>query len=158
MRSPAFIRAWSFGTGLLFGLGLVLSEMIDPARVLGFFDVAGTWDPTLGFVMAGALAVTVPGYRLVLARKGPLLDTRFHLPTRHDIDARLVGGAVLFGIGWGLAGYCPAPAMASLGLGSVKAAVFLACMIVGMLIYRAWLSPAARQRGPASGAAGGAAS
>ena len=93
--------------GLLFGLGLAVSGMTDPARVIGFLDVAGAWDPTLIFVLGGAVVTTFIGYRLVWRRQAPVLDVRFQLPTRRDLDGRLLGGAALFGIGWGLTGYCP---------------------------------------------------
>lgn len=122
--------------GLLFGAGLALSGMIDPAKVLGFLDVAGDWDPSLAFVMGGALAVTLLGYRLVLRRPHPLFDAAFHLPTRRDIDARLLGGAALFGIGWGLAGYCPGPALASLGFGGRGVLTFVLAMLAGMALFR----------------------
>ncbi|WP_114394546.1 DUF6691 family protein [Oleisolibacter albus] len=122
--------------GLLFGAGLALSGMIDPAKVLGFLDVAGDWDPSLAFVMGGALAVTLLGYRLVLRRPHPLFDAAFHLPSRRDIDARLLGGAALFGIGWGLAGYCPGPALASLGFGGRGVLTFVLAMLAGMALFR----------------------
>ena len=119
--------------GLIFGLGLAVSGMIDPARVRGFLDLFGTWDPSLAFVMGGALAVAVPGFRLVLRGSRPVLAPAFDLPTRRDLDARLIGGAALFGIGWGLAGYCPGPAIAALTLGAPATYVFLAAMLAGML-------------------------
>src|SRR5262245_65236339 len=97
-------------TGIVFGLGLVISGLANPAKVLNFLDVAGTWDPSLAFVMGGAVATTWLGYRLVLARPKPVCDTRFHLPTSTAIDRRLLAGAAVFGVGWGLAGYCPGPA------------------------------------------------
>ena len=126
----------TFLTGLLFGAGLAVSDMIDPARVLAFLDVAGAWDPTLAFVMAGALAVTAIGYRLVFRRPRPALAVRFALPTRTDLDMRLIGGATLFGIGWGLAGYCPGPAIAGLSLARWETAVFVAAMLAGMAVTR----------------------
>ncbi len=118
--------------GILFGLGLGLAGMTDPAIVLGFLDVAGDWNPALAFVMGGALAVTFAGYRLVLRRPRPLWAQRFHLPTATAIDARLLGGAALFGIGWGLAGWCPGPAIASLGGASGPLLAFLAAMLAGL--------------------------
>ncbi|MCH4813554.1 MULTISPECIES: DUF6691 family protein [Vreelandella] len=99
--------------GLLFGLGLAIGGMTDPTRVLNFLDVFGDWDPTLMFVLGGAVTTTFIGYRLVLRRSQPLFAQAFQLPTRRDLDGRLMGGAVLFGIGWGLSGYCPGPAFAS---------------------------------------------
>ena len=100
---------FSLLAGVIFGAGLTLSDMVNPARVLNFLDVAGSWDPTLIFVMAGGLAVTTLGYKLILRRSSPVADDRFHLPTRRQIDLPLVGGAALFGVGWGLAGILPGP-------------------------------------------------
>jgi uncharacterized membrane protein YedE/YeeE len=126
----------ALAAGLLFGAGLALGGMTDPAVVLGFLDVAGAWNPTLAFVMGGALAVTFVGYRLVFRRAGPLLDGRFALPTAHAIDARLLGGAALFGAGWGLAGYCPGPALASLPAAHLGTAVFVLAMLAGLALAR----------------------
>ena len=100
--------------GLLFGLGLAISQMTNPAKVLNFLDITGTWDPTLAFVMGGAVLVTLISFRFILKQDRPLFEGQFHLPTRSDIDGRLLGGAALFGIGWGLAGYCPGPGIAAL--------------------------------------------
>ena len=126
------MRPWiAFAAGLLFGLGLSLGGMTQPAVVLGFLDIFGAWDPRLVFVMAGAVLTTAVGYRLVLRRTRPLLAERFQWPTSRRIDARLVGGAALFGIGWGIAGYCPGPALASLGAGAPALLVLVACMIAG---------------------------
>lgn len=125
--------------GLLFGAGLALGGMTQPGKVVGFLDLAGSWDPSLAFVMGGALLVTVPMFALARRRTQPLFDNRFHLPTRKDIDTRLVTGAALFGIGWGLAGYCPGPALASLSAAQMPAAMFCVAMIAGMGI-EAWLS------------------
>ena len=102
-------------TGLVFGVGIAVSGMMDPAKVLNFFDVAGTWDPSLAFVMGGALIVTFIGYRLVWKRNAPLFGGRFQVPTGTDIDMKLVGGSALFGIGWGIAGFCPGAAIPALG-------------------------------------------
>ena len=113
-----------FLTGLVFSLGLTLSGMTDPARVVGFLDVAGDWDPTLIFVLGGAVITTFLGYRLVWRRGTPLLGERFQLPTRRDIDGRLLLGAALFGIGWGLSGYCPGPAIVSSSAMSLPLAGF----------------------------------
>lgn len=120
-------------TGIIFGAGLALSDMVNPARVLNFLDFAGNWDPTLMFVMAGGLAVTTLGYRLVFRRKAPVADSQFHLPTARQIDLPLVGGAALFGIGWGLAGICPGPAFADLVTLEPKVLLFVAAMLVGMV-------------------------
>lgn len=118
--------------GLVFGIGLVLSGMVDPAKVMNFLDIAGTWDASLAFVMGAAVLVTSVGYRLVVGQGKPLFEEKFFLPTTSDIDLRLVGGAALFGIGWGLAGFCPGPALTSLILGSEGTVVFVAAMIAGM--------------------------
>ena len=126
------MRPWiAFAAGLLFGLGLSLGGMTQPAVVLGFLDIFGAWDPRLVFVMAGAVLTTAVGYRLLLRRPRPLLAERFQWPTLRRIDVRLVGGAALFGIGWGIAGYCPGPALASLGAGVPALLVLVACMIAG---------------------------
>lgn len=122
--------------GLIFGAGIALSGMIDPAKVLNFFDIAGSWDPSLAFVMGGALIVTAIGYRLVLKRPAPLLDTRFHLPARKDIDLPLLAGAGLFGIGWGIAGFCPGGSIPALGLGEPAALIFVASMVCGIAATR----------------------
>lgn len=122
--------------GMLFGAGLTLSQMVNPVKVIGFLDFAGiadgSWDPSLAFVMVGALAVTFAGYRYALALGRPLAAPEFHLPTRTDIDARLAIGAALFGAGWGLAGYCPGPALASLAFGRIEVLVFVLTMLVGI--------------------------
>lgn len=135
LRLPA---AWL--AGLLFGLGLVLSRMSDPRVVLGFLGVAGAFDPTLLFVLAGAVGVTAIAFRQVLRRSRPVLDERFHLPTSRTIDARLVLGAAIFGIGWGLAGYCPGPALVALGGGLREALYFVPAMLVGGIGYRWWIA------------------
>jgi hypothetical protein len=123
--------AAAFGCGSLFGLGLAMAEMTDPARVIGFLDIAGAWDLTLALVMTGALAVSVPLFPLVLKQPHPLLAARFSLPTKRDIDGRLLAGAALFGIGWGLAGLCPGPAIAALTTRSPAVLMFVAAMIAG---------------------------
>ena len=125
--------------GLLFGFGLALAHMVEPAKIIGFLDIAGAWDPSLALVMAGAVIVTLVAYRLILRRPGPLLAPRFHLPTRQDLDRSLVAGAGIFGIGWGIAGYCPGPGLAALGLGTWEAPVFVAALAAGSLSYK-WLS------------------
>jgi uncharacterized membrane protein YedE/YeeE len=126
----------AFAIGLIFGLGIAISGMINPAKVLNFFDLAGTWDPSLAFVMAGALAVAIPGYRLVLGRPAPVLDDRFQLPDTRVIDRRLVLGSATFGIGWGIAGFCPGGALPALGTGSIDVSVFIVALILGLLIAR----------------------
>ncbi|MFP4138614.1 MAG: DUF6691 family protein [Halomonas sp.] len=123
--------------GLIFGLGLAVSGMTDPARVLGFLDLAGDWDPTLMFVLGGAVVTNFIGYRLVLRRSYPLFGERFQLPTRQDLDARLIGGSALFGIGWGLSGYCPGPAIASIAGLSLPLVAMLAAMVAGWFLARA---------------------
>jgi uncharacterized protein len=127
----------AFVIGLIFGLGIALSGMINPAKVLNFFDLAGTWDPSLAFVMGGALAVAIPGYWLVLRRPAPVLDTGFQLPDTRVIDRRLVLGSATFGVGWGIAGFCPGGALPALGTGRPEVFLFLAALIAGLLIARA---------------------
>jgi uncharacterized protein len=122
--------------GLLFGLGLGISEMLSPSRVLGFLDISGLWDPTLLFVMGGALLITFPAFRLARRMQSPLFESKFVLPTRKDIDARLVQGAVLFGIGWGLAGLCPGPAIVGLASLNTEVLLFFVSMLTGMLLYK----------------------
>lgn len=122
--------------GLLFGFGLALSRMVDPARVIGFLDIAGQWDPTLAFVMGGALLITIPGFRMVLKRQQPVLAEAFELPGSQAIDWRLVGGAVVFGIGWGIGGLCPGPALVNLITGMPQIYLFVVSMIAGMLLSR----------------------
>jgi uncharacterized protein len=129
-----------FAVGLIFGFGLLLSGMFDPAKVLNFLDLGGIasggWDPSLAFVMAGAVAVTFVGFRLVLRRSQPLFAERFHLPTRRELDVRIIAGPALFGIGWGLAGFCPGPALTALGFGTRAAVIFVAAMFAGMWLAR----------------------
>ena len=130
--------------GALFGAGLTVSEMVDPARVVGFLDVAGRWDPTLVFVMAGALCVSAPAF--LLARRAgatPFLASAFEIPTRRDIEARLVVGAAIFGVGWGLSGLCPGPAITGLSTGVAPIAAFAASMLAGMALFRYWDTRAA---------------
>lgn len=122
-----------FFIGLIFGLGIVISGMANPAKVLNFFDIAGTWDPSLAFVMGGALAVTGLGYRVVFGRGEPVFGGRFHLPLSAQIDARLVAGSALFGVGWGMAGFCPGGALPALGTGIADVFIFTGALIVGIL-------------------------
>ena len=137
--------------GLVFGLGLIISGMADPAKVQNFLDLFGIWDPSLAFVMAGAIAVTFVGYRLTFGRGRPLLADAFSLPTRTAIDSPLVIGAV-FGVGWGLSGFCPGPAVVSLPLLATGTLVFVPAMLIGMLLARALQN---RQRQPTSAEATG---
>ncbi|WP_119070075.1 DUF6691 family protein [Rubrobacter indicoceani] len=122
-------------TGGLFGLGLAVSGMMNPARVLGFLDFAGDWDPTLAFVMGGALLVTVTTFRFILKSPRPLLEEKFYLPEKGDLDAKLLGGAVLFGVGWGLVGLCPGPALVAVVAEVWPIVAFVAAMLVGMLLH-----------------------
>jgi uncharacterized membrane protein YedE/YeeE len=125
----------SFLVGLLFGAGLVVSGMTDPFKVIGFLDVTGLWDPSLAFVMAGAVLVGAVAYRLAGKRDAAILGGPMRLPARAAVDRRLVAGSLVFGIGWGLAGFCPGPALAALGAGYGKAAAFVAAMLAGMAVY-----------------------
>jgi uncharacterized protein len=132
----------------VFGVGLIVSGMSNPAKVLGFLDLAGNWDPSLAFVMAGAIAVGVVAFALAGRRAAPLLGGEMRLPTSRDIDRRLLGGSLVFGVGWGIAGFCPGPAIVAVGIGEWKAVVFAASMIAGMLIHQALDRPRPQQ--PAS--------
>lgn len=118
--------------GLVFGLGLIVSGMANPAKVLGFLDLTGHWDPSLAFVMAGAISVGAVAFTVAQRRTVSFLGAEMRLPSARHIDGRLVLGSVLFGIGWGVAGFCPGPALVALGMGEVKALVFVAAMLVGM--------------------------
>jgi len=130
--------AASFACGLIFGAGLLISGMTQPAKVLGFLDIFGAWDATLAFVMAGAVAVSAAGFALARRRGAPLLATTASWPTRNDIDPPLVAGAILFGIGWGLVGICPGPALVNLAGLSLPIVVFVVAMIVGMFGHQLW--------------------
>ena len=121
--------------GLVFGLGLIVSGMANPAKVLGFLDLTGRWDPSLAFVMAGAIAVGMVAFALARRRTVSLLGAPMRLPATRSIDRRLVIGSVLFGMGWGIAGFCPGPALVSLGMGEVKGLVFVAAMLAGMGVF-----------------------
>ena len=129
-----------FLVGLLFGLGLLLSGMTDPAMVIGFLDVFGAWDPSLGMVMAGAIAVGFFGFTVAKKRTTALLGGAMQLPAGRNIDRRLVIGGLVFGVGWGLAGFCPGPALVSMGAGHVEAVVFVVAMLAGMAVHElgAW--------------------
>jgi len=122
-------------SGLLFGLGLSISQMVDRERVLGFLDVAGKWDATLMFVLGGAVGVTLITFRFILKLKHPLFEQKFYLPSRQDIDLKLILGAVIFGIGWGIGGYCPGPAVTSLVQLSINPIIFIIAFIIGSLGY-----------------------
>lgn len=132
--------------GALFGAGLAVSGMADPQRVRGFLDIFGAWDPTLAFVMGGALIPMALAWAVQKRMAAPIADLRFSLPTRRDVDPSLIGGAVLFGVGWGIAGLCPGPAIADLALAPVPAAIFVAAMLGGMILHRLLPATPARQR------------
>jgi uncharacterized membrane protein YedE/YeeE len=125
----------SFLAGVFFGGGLTISQMVNPTKVTDFLDFFGRWDPSLAFVMGSALAATLVCFRLILRRPHPLFAPEFHVPSAWRIDSRLIGGSALFGIGWGLAGYCPGPAVASLAYGLWQSAIFVMAMIVGMVLW-----------------------
>lgn len=142
----ALFYAWL--AGLIFGFGLLISGMTNPAKVIGFLDLAGHWDPSLAFVMAGAIAVAAVGFKFARTRTRSLLGLPMNLPTARHIDRRLVVGSLLFGIGWGLAGVCPGPALVLLGSGIGKGAVFVIAMLVGMGLFE-WLERK-KQRAPSA--------
>jgi uncharacterized protein len=129
-----------FIAGILFGAGLALSDMINPARVLAFLDIAGHWDPTLAFVMAGALVPSAAGYWLACRMERPVLADEFQIPHSRRIEPQLIPGAALFGIGWGLIGFCPGPAVAALGFGLWQPWLFVIAMLGGMLLHRLYLN------------------
>jgi uncharacterized membrane protein YedE/YeeE len=141
-------HAANFLAGLIFGLGLLISGMANPAKVQNFLDLAGSFDPSLIFVMAGALAVTFIGYRLVLRRERPVLAERFYLPAGSIIDGRLIFGAALFGVGWGLSGLCPGPAIVSLPLLAKGTLIFVPAMLAGIAIARLRMQAKAPRSGP----------
>ncbi|WP_262266430.1 DUF6691 family protein [Microvirga yunnanensis] len=131
---PAILSA--LASGLLFGLGLIVSQMVNPAKVLGFLDVFDNWDPSLALVMGGAVAVSSLGTVLARRRGIPVFARRLEIPTRRDLDPRLIGGAALFGIGWGLVGLCPGPALTAMTFGPWQVVVFVAAMVAGMVLFR----------------------
>ncbi len=122
-------------SGLVFGIGLIVSGMANPAKVLGFLDLAGAWDPSLAFVMAGAIAVGIGAFAIARRRTVSLLGAEMRLPTARHIDRRLVLGSLLFGAGWGIAGFCPGPALVALGAAQPKALIFVTAMLAGMAIF-----------------------
>lgn len=126
----------AYAVGFIFAIGLGLSGMTQPQKVLGFLDLFGQWDPSLIFVMGGAVSVHFVTYRLIRRRPSPLFDSKWHVPTSRDVTGRLVIGSVLFGIGWGIAGFCPGPALTSLSTMTLKPWVFVGALLVGMLIYQ----------------------
>lgn len=138
------MRALSWlAIGALFALGLGLSGMTQPAKVLGFLDVAGAWDPTLLYVMGSAVVVNFIGFRLTVGRPHPWLAARFDVPSRRDIDLPLVAGAAVFGLGWGLAGFCPGPALVALASGSLEVIIFVVAMFAGFVLKDVLIRPAA---------------
>ncbi|HVJ12359.1 MAG TPA: DUF6691 family protein [Burkholderiales bacterium] len=141
----------AFAAGLVFGIGLILSGMTDPGKVIGFLDLAGRWDPSLAFVMGGAILVGHFSFAFARKRGRTFLGGALHLPRRRDIDARLVAGSAVFGIGWGLAGFCPGPALVALGAGIDQAALFVAAMLAGMVIYDAAERRASRRASSPAG-------
>lgn len=142
-------RIAEFFVGLVFGLGLIVSGMTDPGKVTGFLDLAGLWDPSLAFVMGGAILVGVFAFAVAKKRTTSFLGGAMHLPTSRDIDRRLVIGSLIFGVGWGVAGFCPGPAIVSMGAGEPKAVVFVLAMLAGMVLFEVLES---RNRKPLAGA------
>ncbi len=135
MKKSSLERLFAFGSGALFAVGLAIAGMTQPAKVVAFLDVTGDWDPSLAFVMGGAIAVYATMSRLVLKRAHPLAGGGFNLPTRKDVEPNLVIGAAVFGIGWGLGGYCPGPGLTALGSGTVAPVVFVLTMALGMRLF-----------------------
>ena len=131
--------------GLIFGVGISISGMSNPAKVLNFFDIAGAWDPSLIFVMGGALITTFIGYKLVFGREAPVFENTFSVPSSRVIDAKLVGGSAIFGIGWGISGFCPGGALPALGTGRWEVFAFTAALLVGIVIAKYIQSTAARR-------------
>jgi uncharacterized protein len=134
-------NASALAAGLLFGLGLAISQMVNPDKVLDFLDVAGSWDPSLALVMGGAVGVAMLAFRFVLKRKQPVFDSEFHLPRMTKVDRRVLAGSAIFGLGWGIGGYCPGPGIAALSAGNVEALVFVAGMALGSVLYRRLAAP-----------------
>lgn len=136
----------AYAIGLVFGLGISISGMANPAKVLNFFDFAGTWDPSLAFVMGGALVVTFFGYRLVFRRTAPLMGARFAVPGNSRLDARLLGGAAVFGVGWGISGFCPGGSLPALGTGRTEVFVFTVALLAGIFAAKGLLQLMAKRR------------
>ncbi len=135
--------------GLIFGLGLIVSGMADPSKVLNFLDLAGDWDPSLAFVMGGAIIVGLFAFRFASRMQKSLLGEAMRLPTATNLDRRLIAGSLLFGIGWGLGGYCPGPALVSLTMGNPKSIIFIVAMLAGMMIFEVWERlPASNRKQP----------
>jgi len=139
----------TFGIGLIFGFGIILGGMANPAKVLNFFDIAGTWDPSLAFVMGGALGVTALGYRFVLRQPAPRLAEVFHLPTLMQVDRKLIAGSAAFGIGWGIAGFCPGGALPAIGTLDPAVLTFTGAMIAGIVVAKLVQSRATLKGEPA---------
>lgn len=139
----------AFACGLLFGSGLVISQMSNPAKVIGFLDITGKWDPSLALVMAGAVAVFSVLYRLALRRQAPLISAKFFVPEKTRIDRSLLAGATVFGVGWGLSGFCPGPAIVSSGFGDPRVWAFVAAVIAGISVFRFAFHSSAEQRSAA---------
>lgn len=133
-------RLFEFLAGLLFGIGLMVAGMTDPAKVKAFLDLAGAWDPSLALVMGGGIAVGLGAFAIAKGRTRTLLGQAMYMPTATQVDKRLLGGSALFGVGWGLAGFCPGPALVSLGFGDARVWVFVAAMVAGMLVFEFWAS------------------
>jgi uncharacterized protein len=131
--------------GLIFGIGISISGMANPAKVVNFFDIAGSWDPSLAFVMGGALIVAFVGYRIVFTRPAPMMEQKFYLPDATHLDARLIGGSALFGVGWGIAGFCPGGALPALGTGRIEVIAFVAALIAGIFAAK-WMMAATHAR------------
>lgn len=139
MNRNALQSTAALASGIVFGFGLSLSGMLNPVRVQGFLDIFGTWDPSLAFVLGGAVTIAFIGVRMTSRMQRPVLDDRFHMPQNNRIDAPLVIGSALFGLGWGLAGFCPGPAIASLSSGIPQTLLFVIAMLAGMLLHdRIW--------------------
>lgn len=141
MTHAAARNASALAAGMLFGLGLAISQMVNPEKVLDFLDVTGNWDPSLALVMAGAVGVAMLAFRLVLRRKQPIFESEFHLPRMTKVDHRVLIGSGIFGLGWGIGGYCPGPGIAALSGGSLEALVFVAGMALGSVLYQRVAAP-----------------
>ena len=137
---------YAFAIGQVFGLGILISGVANPVKVLNFFDFAGNWDPSLGYVMGSALVVTAIGYKLVLSRKRPVFALRFTIPSAKQIDLQLIGGSIVFGIGWGISGFCPGGLIPALGLGRIEPFIFFAGLLAGLIATRSWRAWRYRQQ------------